>query len=133
MDGSELADLVLKIDGRVLASWQFYAATVIAVIGWLVTRKRGITIRVKVLVTAGFVAFISMNIYGLLSAYLLLDAAVADLRSLPALQQLPNIREVLNSHQPPNRYLQIFSIHLLAGGLLVWALWFTRTTADEEG
>ncbi len=84
------------------------------------------------LVTAGFVAFIYMNISGLLSTYLLHDAVIADLRSLPALQQLPNIRELFNS-QLPNRYLQIFAIHLLVGGLLVSAVWLAPRTTDGEG
>ena len=65
MEVRDIANLFIDAVSKVEFYWQFYTVTLLALIGWLVSTKRVLAFRLKLLITVGYLVFAAMNIVGL--------------------------------------------------------------------
>jgi hypothetical protein len=125
----DIADLLFAARSRVDFYWNFYVIVVIAVIGWLVARKkksRPMTLPVKLLVTVGFLIAATMNFVGLYGAYTLAEALRTDLLRLAATTPLTDTRLVLEQHSYLAHRAAALWAHLSIGAVILFAIWFGR-------
>jgi hypothetical protein len=125
----DIADLLFAARERIDFYWNFYVIVVIAIIGWLVARKkksRPMTFPVKILVTVGFVIAATMNFVGLYGAYTLAEALRTDLLRLAATTALTDTRLVLEQHSYLAHRAAALWAHLSVGAVILFAIWFGR-------
>ncbi len=65
MSIKEAIDLLFAARERIDFYWNFYVVVVIAVVGWLVTRKEPLTLLTKILVTVAYLIAATANLVGL--------------------------------------------------------------------
>jgi hypothetical protein len=126
MDIKAIADLFVTATGKVEFYWNFYTVTLLALIGWLVSTKRTLLPRVKLLITVGYLAFVLMNIFGLWNSYTFVEALRKDL--LHAAKADPdairNAQEVLLNISFESQKIMTLVIHVLIGAFVLFAVWF---------
>jgi hypothetical protein len=125
----DIADLLFAARERIDFYWNFYMIVVIAVIGWLVAKKkksRPMTIPVKVLVTVGFLIATAMNFIGLYGSYTLAEALRVDLLRLAGTTPLTETRVVLEQHSYFVHRAAALWVHIGVGAAILFAVWFAR-------
>jgi hypothetical protein len=125
----DIADLLFAARGRIDFYWNFYVIVVIAVIGWLVARKkksRPMILPVKLLVTVGFLIASTMNFVGLYGAYTLAEALRTDLLRLATTTPLTDTRLVLEQHSYLAHRSAAIGAHIGVGAVILFAIWFGR-------
>jgi hypothetical protein len=131
MTVNELADLLIAARGRIDFYWNFYAVMVIAIIGWLVSPKRHLTIPMKALVTVAYVLASAANLMGLSSAYTLADALRKDLLRIAAGSPLSDTRIVLEQHSYLMHQTAATWLHVALGLTVLIAVWSARPGEPE--
>ena len=61
----DVAQLFITATARVEFYWNFYVVMLLALIGWMFSTKKPITAHLKLLITAGYIVFVCMNLIGL--------------------------------------------------------------------
>jgi hypothetical protein len=122
----DVADLLFAARGRIDFYWNFYVVVVIAVIGWLVSLKRTLTLSMKLLVSIAYVIAAAMNLLGLYSSYTLAEALRTDLLRMAATTPLTDTLLVLEGHSYLTQRLVAFWIHLAVGATILLVVWFAR-------
>lgn len=112
METKDIAALFVTAMGKIEFYWHFYTVTLLALIGWLVSTNKSLGLRLKLLITVGYLAFAAMNITGLISSYSFAEALRKDLQcsvdaqaALPRNDLLPSAQataEVLCPHPSPS-------------------------------
>ena len=120
MTTKDVADLFITSTGKIEFYWNFYTVTVLALIGWLVSTKRALVLRVKVLVTIGYLVFVAMNVLGLYGAYTFAEALRLDLLAISGsdAETLENARDVLSERSFNVQKRIVVPIHLLVGSFV---------------
>jgi hypothetical protein len=135
METKDIAELFVTATGKIEFYWNFYTVTALALIGWLVSTKKALAPRVKVLITAGYLAFVLMNVIGLYGAYTFAEALREDLllsaKATPDILQ--NAQEVLSRRSFEGQKKLVFAIHVLVGAFVLFAVWFGRLGEDFSG
>lgn len=131
MSVNDLADLLIAARGRVDFYWNFYAVMVIAIIGWLMSPKRHLTVPMKVAVTVVYIVAGAMNLLGLLSSYALAEALRTDLLRAAVGTPLEDTRTLLAHHSYPLHRAAAFSIHVVIGAAILFAIWSARPSDGE--
>ena len=122
----EIADLLLQARGRIDFYWNFYLAVVIAVIGWLVSRKPVLTTAMRVLVTAAYLIAAAMNFTGLYGSYSLAEALREDLLAFEGVRVLEHTSLFLDRYSYlPQRTVALI-VHLVIAAVVLFVIWFGR-------
>lgn len=131
MTVKDVADLLLAATERVDFYWNFYVVIVIAVIGWLVSVKKALTIPLKVLVSIAFVIAAVMNFLGLYGSYTFAEALRTDLLRMAGPAPLLDTRAILERHSYAALRTAAFWIHLVVGSAVLLAVWFAKLVDSE--
>jgi len=132
MDAKDLADLFITSTEKIEFYWNFYVVMLIALIGWLISTKRQLTLPLKLIISAGYLVFVFMNIQGLYGSYTFADAIRMDLLSLDELKNVTNTRQLLAEHSFLEKRNSIFWIHSILGLAVLLVIWFGRFNTDEK-
>ena len=128
----EVADLLFAARARIDFYWNFYVVVVIAVIGWLVSLKKTLTLSMKALVTVAYLIAAVMNFLGLYGSYAFAEALRTDLLGMVATApSLTSTRLLLEQHSYLTQRLTAFWIHLVVGATILVVIWFARFSESE--
>ena len=122
----DVADLLVAARERIDFYWNFYVVVVIAVIGWLVSLKKTLTLSMKVLVSVAFLVAAAMNLLALYNSYTFAEALRTDLLRMAATTPLTDTRLLLEQHSYLTQRLVAFWIHLAVGATILLVVWFAR-------
>jgi cytochrome b561 len=132
MTVKDVADLLFAARGRIDFYWNFYVVVVIAVIGWLLTSKRGLTVPMKVLVSVAYLVAASMNLLGLHGAYTFAEALRTDLIRMASGVPLIDTRVILERHSYLPQRSAAFWIHLSVGATILLVVWFAHFPRSDD-
>ena len=127
----EVADLLFAARARIDFYWNFYVVVIIAVIGWLVSLKKTLTLSMKVLVSLAFIVAAAMNLVGVHGAYTFAEALRTDLLRMAVSSPLADTRAVLEQHSYLTQRWVAFSVHLIVGVAILLVVWFGRFSEPE--
>jgi hypothetical protein len=127
----DVADLLFAARERIDFYWNFYVVVVVAVIGWLVSLKKTLTVAMKALVSVVYFIAAATNLVGLYSAYTFAEALRTDLLRMAATAPLPDTRLLLAQHSYLPQRLAAFWIHLVVGMAILLTVWFARPSAPD--
>lgn len=128
----EVADLLFAARERIDFYWNFYVVVVVAVIGWLVSLKKTLTIPMKLLVSVAFLIAAGMNLVGLYSAYTFAEALRTDLLRVAAAAPLADTRLLLEQHSYVSQRMVAVGVHLTLGATILLVIWFGRFSELAE-
>ncbi len=133
MDVKDIAKLFVDAVSKVEFYWQFYTVTLLAMIGWLVSTKRVLAYRLKLLITVGYVVFAAMNLVGLWDSYDFTAALRQDLLAATETMQdtLTHTRAVLGEPPMVSRKTVAIGIHAILAAAVLTAIWFRGP--EQEG
>ncbi|HEX7004991.1 MAG TPA: hypothetical protein VF168_12470 [Trueperaceae bacterium] len=129
----EVAELLLAARGRIDFYWNFYLAVVVAVVGWLLSRKSALTMSTKVLVTVVYLVAASMNLMGLVASYALAEALREDLLTIESTHQLANTRLLLEEYSYLPQRSVALAVHLLVAAMILYIVWSGRSFGRVRG
>jgi hypothetical protein len=136
----DVADLLFAARERIDFYWNFHVVVVIAVIGWLLSLKRALTVPMKVLFSVVYSVAAAMNFLGLHSSYTFAEALRTDLLRMAAGAPLSDTLRVLERHSYVAHGLAALGVHLAIGLPILLVAWFGRlahadpaTTTDSPG
>lgn len=81
MQPKDIADMLLKIADSINFLWNFYAFGTIAIVSWLLSLKRNLNWQLKLLLSLGFLCFVTMNLTALLRSYTFADSLRLELQA----------------------------------------------------
>lgn len=128
---TDVADLLFSARERIDFYWNFYVVIVIAVIGWLVTFKRTLTLPMKLLVSIAYLVAAIMNVLALYSAYSFAEALRADLLRMLATTTLADTQIILAQHSYLPQRVAALWVHLAVGAAILLVVWFARFAEPE--
>lgn len=128
----DVADLLFAARERIDFHWNFYVVIAIAVIGWLVSLKKALTLPMKVMVSVAYVVAATMNLFALYGAYTFAEALRADLLRMAAGSPLADTRFLLEEHSYLRQRLVAFWVHLAIAIPVLLAIWFGRFSETDE-
>jgi hypothetical protein len=135
MSVHDVADLLFTARGRIDAHWNVYVVAVVAVVGWLLSRKRTLPASMRALVSFVFVAAAAANLVGLHSSYTFAEALRTDLLRIAGDTPLVETRALLERHSYLRHRTSAIWIQLAIGAAVLAAVWFARgpdsTTEDD--
>jgi hypothetical protein len=111
-------DLLFAARERVDFYWNFYVVVVIAVIGWLVTRKDPLTRSTRALVLVAYFIASVTNLVGLFGAYALAEALRSDVLRMTVASGLTDTRVVLADHSYESQRFAAVLVHLGVGATI---------------
>lgn len=132
MTVNDVADLLFAARERIDFYWNFHVVVVIAVIGWLVTVKRALSLPNKVLVSVVYLIAATTNLFGLSSSYELAEALRTDLLRIAAATPLADTRELLQQHSYLAHRTAALWIHLVIAVAILSAIWLSRPSEPES-
>jgi hypothetical protein len=124
MSIKDAIDLLFAARERIDFYWNFYVVVVIAVVGWIVTRKEPLTRSTKILVTVAYLIAAATNLVGLYGSYAFAEALRTDLLKMTAGSPLSDTRVLLDQHSYVSQRLSAFGVHLGVGAAILLVLWF---------
>ena len=127
----DVAELLFAARERIDFYWNFYVVVVIAVIGWLVSLKKRLTVSMKVLVSVAYLIAATMNLLGLYSSYTFAEALRTDLLRMTATTPLTETRLLLEQYSYLQQRLAALGIHLAVGATILFVVWFVRFSEPE--
>ena len=128
METKDIADLFIVATGKIEFYWNFYTVTLLALIGWFVSSKKVFGSRLQLLITIGYLAFVSMNIIGLLGSYTFAEALRLDLLKATEMDNvnIENIRAVISERSFEPHKKAVFVVHGALGIFVLSFLWFGK-------
>jgi hypothetical protein len=127
----DVADLLFAARERIDFYWNFHVVVVIAVIGWLVSFKRTLTLSMKLLVSVAYLIAAVMNFVGLYGSYTFAEALRTDLLRMAATTPLSDTTLYLEQHSYLSQRLSAFLIHLAVGATILGVVWFARLSEPD--
>ena len=127
----DVADLLFAARERIDFYWNFYVILVIAVIGWMVTVKKTLTVSIKLLVSVAFIIATATNLVGLYTSYTIAEALRTDLLRLGATSPLTDTRLVLEQHSYVAHRSVALVVQLAIGAAILFTVWYGRLIAPE--
>ena len=134
MEPKEIADLFLRAVGKVEFYWNFYAVTLVALIGWFVTTKKPLGGQLKLLIALGYVCFVSFNMLALWNSYDFAEALRLDF--LAAIKKeailLPKTVAILTRTSYALQQKLMIGVHILLGIGVMLVLIYARKDSDTS-
>ena len=131
MDIKDVADLLFAARERIDFYWNFQVVVIIAVIGWLVSFKKPLTVSMKLLVSVAYVIAAVMNYLGLYSSYTFAEALRTDLLRMAATTSLTDTTLFLGQLSYLPQRLTALLIHLAVGVTILLVVWFAHFSEPE--
>jgi hypothetical protein len=131
MDIKDVADLLFAARERIDFYWNFHVVVIIAVIGWLVSFKKTLTLSTKLLVSVAYVIAAVMNYLGLYSSYTFAEALRTDLLRMAATTALTDTTLFLGQLSYLPQRLNALLIHVAVGATILLVVWFARFSEPE--
>jgi uncharacterized membrane protein len=132
MSIKDAIDLLFAARERIDFYWNFYVVVVVAVIGWIVTRKEPLTRPTRLLVTVAYVIASITNLVGLFGSYAFAEALRADILRMTAGSQLTNTRVVLGHHSYGSQRIWALAVHVGVGASILLVIWLAGRTASRK-
>ena len=126
MSIKDVIDLLFSARERIDFYWNFYVVIVVAVVGWIVTRKERLTRTNRILVTVAYAIASATNLVGLYGSYTFAEALRRDLLTATAGSPLTNTRAVLLQHSYASQRFWAFVVHLGVGASILLAVWLAH-------
>ena len=123
MSIKEAIDLLFAARERIDFYWNFYVVVVIAVVGWIVTRKEPLTRSAKILVTVAYLIAAATNLVGLYGSYAFAEALRTDLLRMTAGSPLTETRTLLDRHSYVSQRISAVAVHVGVGLTILLVLW----------
>jgi hypothetical protein len=123
MSIKDAIDLLFAARERIDFYWNFYVVVVVAVVGWIVTRKERLSRSGKVLVSVAYVVAAVTNLAGLYAAYTLAEALRADLLRMTLGSPLTDTRVILAQHSYLSQRGGAFLVHAVVGATILIVVW----------
>ena len=123
MSIKDAIDLLFAARERVDFYWNFYVVVVVAVVGWIVTRKETLTTSAKALVTVAYVVAAVTNLAGLYASYSVAEALRTDLLRMTVGSPLADTRVILAQHSYLSQRTASFVVHAVVGAAILLILW----------
>ena len=136
MDVQNVADLFVAATNKIEFYWNFYVVTLIALVGWLVSTKRSLSVSLKLLITVAYLVFVAMNILGLYGSYTFAEALRTDLLSMEGAKAISHTHKVLQTHSYVGQRTGMFWIHAIVGVAVLLVIWlgrFGEINSEESG
>lgn len=132
MELKDIVQLFITVTTRVDFYWNFYVVTLLALIGWMFSTKKPMTTHLKLLITVGYIVFVSMNLVGLWGSYTFAEALRNDLLSTTNLKpdEFKNTRVVLAESSFLAQRSVTLVIHAIVGAVVLLTVWFGRLGDD---
>ena len=125
-------DLLFAARERIDFYWNFYVVVVIAVVGWIVTRKEPLTRATRILVTVAYLIAAATNLVGLYGAYTFAEALRADLLRMTAGSPLAETRIALSDHSYATQRFWAFIVHLGVAATILLVVWVPRRDSEKK-
>lgn len=123
MSIKDAIDLLFAARERIDFYWNFYVVVVIAVVGWIVTRKEPLTRSTRVLVTVAYLIAAATNLVGLYGSYAFAEALRTDLLRMTAGSPLTETRILLDQHSYISQRVSAVAVHLGVGATILLVVW----------
>ena len=123
MPVKDAIDLLFSARERVDFYWNFYVVVVIAIVGWIATRKDPLTTPTKVLVTVAYVVTAVTNLAGLYASYTLAEALRIDVLRMTVGSGLTDTRALLQQHSYLSQRVAAFLVHAVVGSAILLVVW----------
>ena len=132
MSIKEAIDLLFAARERIDFYWNFYVVVVIAVVGWIVTRKEALTRSTRILVTAAYMIAAVTNVVGLYGSYSFAEALRGDLLRMTAGSALTDTRLALSEHSYVTQRFWAFVVHAAVGATLLLVIWLGGRGSNRQ-
>jgi len=132
MSIKDAIDLLFAARERIDFYWNFYVVVVIAVVGWIVTRKEPLTRSTRLLVTVAYLIAAATNLVGLYGSYAFAEALRIDLLRMTAGSPLTETRMLLDQHSYVSQRLSAVAIHLGVGATILLVVWFGGRGSERK-
>lgn len=132
MSIKDAIDLLFAARERVDFYWNFYVVVVIAVVGWIVTRKEPLTRSTRILVSVAYLIAAATNLVGLYGSYTLAEALRDDILRMTAASPLTDTRLVLAEHSYSSQRLSAIAVHLGVGAAILAVVWLGGRNRDTK-
>jgi len=132
MSIKDAIDLLFAARERIDFYWNFYVVVVIAVVGWIVTRKEPLTRSTRLLVTVAYLIAAATNLVGLYGSYAFAEALRIDLLRMTAGSPLTETRLLLDQHSYVSQRLSAVAIHLGVGATILLVVWFGGRGSERK-
>ena len=128
----DVADLLFAARERIDFYWNFHVVVVVAVMGWLVTRKEALAPSIKALVSVVYVIAATSNFLGLYGSYTFAEALRTDLLRMAAGTPLTDTLRILEQHSYLTQRVAAFWIHIVIGVTILLIVWFARFSRRDS-
>ena len=125
-------DLLFAARERIDFYWNFYVVVVIAVVGWIVTRKRPLTRPTRILVTVAYLIAAATNLVGLYGSYTFAEALRGDLLKMTAGSPLVETRMALSQHSYATQRFWAFVVHLGVAATILLVVWLRGREQERK-
>ena len=132
MSLKDAIDLLFAARERIDFYWNFYVVVVVAVVGWIVTRKERLSRSAKILVSVAYVVAAVTNLAGLYASYTLAEALRSDILRMTVASPLTDTRVILARHSYLSQRLGAFLVHIAVGATILLVVWRANRSADTE-
>ena len=123
MSIKDVVDLLFAARERIDFYWNFYVVVVIAVVGWIVTRKEPLEPPAKILVTVAYAVAAATNLAGLYASYGVAEALRTDVLRMTAGSPLTDTRGILAAHSYLSQRFVAILVHVAVGATILIVLW----------
>lgn len=122
----ELISNILKIVDALNFEWNIHFVFNIALIGWLVSIKRDLSISVKLMATVVIILFSLFSIFTINEYYKILEIAVSELRSITTkdIFRSTGVNDYINGIKINYYRYSIWLIHIPIDCILLISLWW---------
>jgi hypothetical protein len=132
MSIKEAIDLLFAARERIDFYWNFYVVVVVAVVGWIVTRKEPLTRSTRILVTVAYSIAAITNLVGLSGSYMFAEALRRDLLRMTAGSALTDTRIALSEHSYVTQRFWAFVVHITVGATILLVVWLGGRRSTER-
>ena len=123
MSIKDAIDLLFAARERIDFYWNFYVVVVVAVVGWIVTRKEALPRPAKVLVTVAYVVAATTNLAGLHASYRIAEALRTDVLRMTVGSPLADTRAILAGHSYLSQRNAAILVHGVVGATILLVVW----------
>ena len=123
MSIKDAVDLLFASRERIDFYWNFYVVVVVAVIGWIVTRKEPLTTSTRILVSVAYIIAAVTNLLGLYASYTVSEALRTDVLRMTAGSPLTDTRIILAQHSYLSQRIGALLVHGAVGAAILLVLW----------
>lgn len=132
MSIKDAIDLLFAARERIDFYWNFYVVVVVAVVGWIVTRKEILSRPGKILVSVAYVVAAVTNLAGLYASYTLAESLRNDILRMTVGSPLTDTRILLAQHSYLSQRMIAFVVHAAVGATILIVVWRANRLRDTS-